>query len=96
MEALELVLLTALLLEAVIQVIKGWVPETVETPGWLWPVCAAALGVALCLMARADVFQVLGVPLMPPPVGMACTGLLISRGSNFLHDLLRRVRGEEV
>lgn len=49
---------------------------------------AAFLGIFLCLAAGVDFFALVGVPLAWPYVGMALSGLLVSRGANFVHDLL--------
>jgi hypothetical protein len=94
MEVWALVLLFGILVEAIIQVAKGWVPETASVPGWLWPVVSAALGVAMCATAGVDALSALGVEISMPFIGRAVTGLLVSRGSNFLHDLWDRINGE--
>lgn len=47
-----------------------------------------AVGVLLALVTGADMMQAAGLSMKLPIVGQICTGLLISRGSNFLHDLL--------
>ena len=69
------------------EVIKGWVPGSVRTPEWLWPVVSAVLAVALCVLAGVDVLAVAGVWLEAPVVGSVLTGVLISRGANFTHDI---------
>lgn len=47
-----------------------------------------AVGLLLALLTGADLMQAAGFSMKLPIVGQICTGLLISRGSNFLHDLL--------
>jgi len=86
MEAIGAVFLLAVAVEALIQVIKGWLPSGVTVAGWVWPVVGAILGVALCLLADVDLLRLGGVDLRSPPVGMVLTGLLISRGASFIHD----------
>lgn len=41
--------------------------------------------------AGADIFELIGIPLNIPYVGMFFTGLLASRGANFIHDLYKRI-----
>jgi len=43
--------------------------------------------------AGMDMFAMIGLPLHIPYIGIALTGLLISRGANFMHDLLKRIQG---
>ncbi|MGQ9697166.1 MAG: hypothetical protein ACUVRO_04145 [Armatimonadota bacterium] len=47
-----------------------------------------ALGIFLCTAAGVDFFQMVGLPLSVPYAGMVLSGLLVSRGANFLHDFL--------
>jgi len=93
MEAIGAVFLLAVAVEALIQVIKGWLPSGVSAPGWVWPVTGAALGIALCLLADVDLLRLAGVDLKSPPAGMVLTGLLISRGASFVHDFWASVNG---
>lgn len=48
---------------------------------------AALIGVFLCLAAGIDFFSLVDVPLKVPYTGAVLSGLLISRGANFIHDL---------
>lgn len=52
---------------------------------------ALVIGEILALGAGLDMLAIVGVPLKIPYVGMILTGLLISRGANFIHDLLQSV-----
>ena len=57
-----------------------------------WHVIASALiGVGVALAFGLDVFELVGVPATVPVVGMVLTGVLISRGSNYVHDILKRL-----
>lgn len=40
---------------------------------------------------QVDMFTMIGLPFHMHFVGMALTGLLISRGANFVHDLLVKI-----
>ena len=91
MEAWAIVLLFGILVEAIVQVIKAGVPDTVTPPGWLWPVVSSVIGVAMCVAAHVDALMALGVEITVPFIGQAVTGLLVSRGSNFLHDIWKKI-----
>jgi len=52
---------------------------------------SAMLGVFLCLTSGIDFFVMVEIPLLVPYAGMVLSGLLISRGANFVHDFLATV-----
>lgn len=54
---------------------------------------AVAAGIGLCLLARADLFAVLGLGFSCPWAGCALTGVLVSRGANYVSELAGRLAG---
>ena len=92
MEAIMLVLMAAMILEALLQVVKGWVPENRTPPGWTWQVAGAGLGVLICLLGNVDLLKEAGLYLRVEWLGEVLTGVLISRGASFVHDLWDRVK----
>lgn len=94
MELFAAVFAIALIVEALVQVLKAGVPDTINVPAWLWPVCSAALGMLLCVLAKVDALDLLGISLSLPIVGSLLTGLLVSRGASFIHDLWMRIKGD--
>lgn len=52
---------------------------------------AMIVGIALSLLTGADLLEAAGFTMKVPIVGQVCTGLLISRGSNFIHDILQSI-----
>jgi hypothetical protein len=46
------------------------------------------IGELLAFGFGADFLTQLGIPSAIPPIGVALTGLLLGRGSNFVHDLI--------
>ena len=52
---------------------------------------AIAIGELLAIGAGMDILAMVGIPLSIPYLGMILTGLLISRGANFVHDLLKSI-----
>ena len=52
---------------------------------------AIIIGIALAVGSGLDIFMVVGISLKIPYLGMILTGVLISRGANFIHDLLASI-----
>ena len=54
---------------------------------------SAVLGVFLCIAAGVDFFEMVQIPLSVKYAGMVLSGLLISRGANFIHDFVGTLDG---
>jgi chromate transport protein ChrA len=89
MEAVLIILVAALLAEAV------W-----ETGKMVWQqgkisvdrIGALLVGILFAVGAGLDLCTVLGICFVYPIIGQLLTGILISRGANFVHDLLKRAQ----
>ncbi len=46
------------------------------------------IGIFVCISTGIDFFVIIGLPLGIPLVGSILSGILISRGANFVHDFL--------
>lgn len=57
-------------------------------------ICAAAVSVLLCFAAGANLFEVIGITFFLPWVGIALTGILASRGANFVSDLIHKLNNK--
>lgn len=57
---------------------------------------AAAVGIALAILYQTDLLAMLGLASPWPWVGWVVTGLLIGRGSNFIHDFAGRWLSAEI
>ena len=62
-----------------------WQKEAQSQPDW-----SAHNGCGLALGTQTDFFS-LAIPFEMPYVGSVLTGVLLSRGANLTHDLLKRV-----
>lgn len=80
----------AIIIEALVEVVKWifprWYPQYVSVP----------ISIFLCIGYQIDILGMLGFTSSIPIVGFAVTGLVCSRGSNFLHDVLEKVGGARV
>ena len=55
-----------------------------------WPVVASmGLGILCAVVFGIDLFAMAGIEATVPYVGMVLTGVLMSRGSNYLFDLFK-------
>lgn len=52
---------------------------------------ALFVGLVLAVGLQIDIFSALGVPFKLPWLGVILTGILLSRGANFIHDLIDNV-----
>ena len=60
-----------------------------SSPMWLRYV-AMLVGIGLSVAYRADLLLIIGFQAIHPMVGVVLTGILIGRGSNYMHDLVDR------
>ena len=52
---------------------------------------ALLIGVLIAVSTNVDVIEMVGVKTVIPYIGVIFTGILISRGANFIHDLLQAI-----
>ncbi|MEG0297863.1 MAG: hypothetical protein RR620_14170 [Clostridium sp.] len=52
---------------------------------------ALVVGLIVACATNVDILELVGVPVVFPYVGVILTGILISRGSNFVHDLYEKI-----
>ena len=77
--------LLALTVEALVEYGKLIFQKTIN-----WKQLAAmALGILLSIGAQTDLFAALGVTFVIPYLGCIITGILFSRGANYLADFLK-------
>jgi len=51
---------------------------------------ALVISIFICVVSGIDLFALIGIPLLGAYTGTVATGVLVSRGSNFVHDLIER------
>lgn len=52
------------------------------------------LSIIVCVLAQINIFEIVGISLIYPVVGYMLTGIICSRGANFINDLFKKVKGE--
>lgn len=83
----------ALLVEAIWETLKMVWQEgkiSINTIG------ALIVGIAVSILAKIDIFAMQGITLSIPLIGWILTGILMSRGANFIHDLFNKLGDKEV
>ena len=90
-----LILIMAIVVEALIEYAKnigrafgGGALKTAITQ-----LAAMLLGVLLCFAVGGDLFAVAGITFAWPWLGVLLTGILISRGANYVSDFAKRLSG---
>ena len=79
----------AILVEALINMTLGEVP----TPKWVKLVASIALGITVCIVWKVGIIGLLGIEGGIPVFDYVVTGIVISRGSNIVNDILTRIKG---
>lgn len=91
MDLLVLILALAALAEGLVEYfLSPWLKLlpamlAAEAPKYV----AAAVGILLAVCYQADLLAVFGYEAIDPRVGVLLTGILLGRGSNFIHDFVK-------
>lgn len=87
----------AILAEAVWEILKNLIPSTSDKVwSYINLVGSLLVGVLVAFVADVNIFALLGIDLKWPVVGVVLTGILISRGSNYIHDLVGKLKPDNV
>mgnify|MGYP007040927969 CR=1 FL=1 len=88
MEKLLIIIMIALIAESVWETLKmTWQEGKISIDR----IGALVVALILCIGVRLDILSLLGINVTIPFLGVILTGILISRGSNFIHDLLVKI-----
>ena len=53
------------------------------------------LSIIVCLLTSIDIFPIVGVTMMVPYIGSVFTGIIVSRGANFVNDLFTKLNSKK-
>lgn len=88
MEYAQLIIV-AILIEAIWENLKMiWKDRKVN----LNTIGVLVLSIVVCLLAKIDIFPIVGLSLSVPFVGSGLTGIIVSRGANFVNDLFEKLK----
>lgn len=51
------------------------------------------ISILICTLANIDIFPIVGLNVCVPIVGSVLTGIIVSRGANFVNDLFTKLKG---
>ncbi len=81
-----------LFLAVIIEAVITYAQTLVVNKRIQWQIAAAMLlGVGCALAFGIDLFAIAGIPAAVPYVGQILTGVLLSRGSNYVFDLIGKL-----
>jgi hypothetical protein len=87
-EALSSILVLAIIVEFSTEILKSVVPSI---RGRHSRAVAILLGMILCVTTRSGLMAMFRIYPLYPQIDYLITGLVISRGSNIVHDLVSRL-----
>lgn len=88
MENLFLIIIISILAESIWETLKmTWQDGKISIDR----IGALVISLVLTLVTRMDLLGLLGLKTTIPYMGEFLTGIIVSRGSNFVHDLLIKV-----
>lgn len=99
MEVFLIIILVAAIVEAIWETLKKLLAPLVRWlddrgfPADQMGALIVALLICFGLGSRVDLFILLGIPLEIAYLGIILTAVLLSRGSNFVHDFIGAVNG---
>lgn len=53
------------------------------------------ISILICILAKIDIFPIVNVSISVPVIGSIFTGIIVSRGANFVHDLFNKISGDK-
>jgi hypothetical protein len=53
------------------------------------------LSMIICVLAQINIFKIVGIELIVPIIGYLLTGIIVSRGANFVNDLFSKLNNKE-
>ena len=86
-------IVVAILSEAIWEILKNLIPN-MNDKVWAYINLVGSLlvGILIAFIADVNIFALLGITLRWHIVGVVLTGILISRGSNYIHDLVGKLK----
>lgn len=89
MEKFYAIIVCAIAIESIFEIIKGFVKED-KKPN-VTMILSAIGGILVAINYNLDMLEVLGLNGNIPYFGIVLTGIAISRGSNYIHDVLKQL-----
>jgi hypothetical protein len=93
MNSISTILILAITVEALIEYTKLiFVDHQIN-----WKqIVSLIIGIAIAVLSNIDLFSIVGVTFIVPYVGCVLTGIIFSRGSNYVADFITLIQGKRV
>lgn len=88
MEQFGKIFLMSFVVVSIYDIVKGFYKDNKVDVN---SIVTAVLGIIVAILAQLDVFALLGVSFIIPYFGQVLTGLVISKGSNYVYDFITRI-----
>jgi hypothetical protein len=86
------ILIIALLIEAIWENCKSiWQKGKVSID----MIGSLLMSILVCILTKSDIFALVGVEISIEYIAFVLTGIVVSRGANFVHDLFNKLKGEK-
>jgi hypothetical protein len=95
MEGIVLIITLAIIVEAMVEYAKSIVKACLGN-GWktaITQIIAVIGAIVLCFASGADLFLAIGLIFKWTWLGVVLTGIIISRGANYVSDFVKRLQG---
>ena len=98
MHTIVMILFLAITFEAIIQYSKTIIEmlEKKQYKTFATQLAAILLSVFICFTAGVDLYTLVGVSFTLPWLGMLLTGIVVSRGSNYTSDFIKRLQNPDI
>ena len=83
----------AILIEAVVNIVRNVQEKETSWKYWVSLVLGLVVGAGVAWNFDLDLFSMIGLEGKVPLIGAILTGFILSRGSNYVSDLLGMVNG---
>jgi hypothetical protein len=98
LNTITIIVIVAILTEAIWENLKRIFPQT-EFIEKYWEYIgklgALIVGIGVALLTGVNIFSLLEIPIKSELVDVVLTGMLLGRGSNYIHDLLSRLQPKD-
>ena len=98
MQTIVLILVLAITVEALIQYGKTILEmlEKKQYKTFATQLAAILISVFICFAAGVDLYALVGVSFTVPWLGTLLTGIVVSRGSNYTSDFIKRLQNPDI
>lgn len=90
MTSVFILIFVSIITEALTEWVKTAIPSIADQTKIIYPI-TAVFGIFIAVCTGADIFAVVGVACTVPYAGIVTTGILCSRGSNYIYDIMSKI-----